>query len=165
MARIIMNSTQFYQRIMVPVDESATSLRALEEAIRLALVANSHLHLVHIIDFASFAWSGAEFIDGSSLQKAIKDKGQQVLDEAIARCHVANVPTSHRLIESWDQKIATCLKEESLTCSADLVVMGTHGGTGLMHLLLGSVAEGLLHITEKPMLLIRYDEKEDGAST
>ena len=159
-----MKSTQLYQRIMVPIDESATSLRALEEAMRLALLDNSHLHLVHIIDFASFAWSGAEFIDGSSLQKAIKDKGQQVLDSAIARCHAANVPASHRLIESWDQKIATCLKEECLACSADLVVMGTHGGTGLMHLLLGSVAEGLLHITDKPMLLVRYDESLDGAS-
>ncbi|MBY0346447.1 MAG: universal stress protein [Neisseriaceae bacterium] len=147
-----------YQRIMVPVDESASSHRALEEAIRLALLANAHLHLVHVIDFASFAWSGAEFIDGSSLQKAIKEKGQQVLDEALAHCHAANVSASHRLIESWDQKIASCLKQESLVFSADLVVMGTHGGTGLMHLLLGSVAEGLLHITDKPMLLIRYDE-------
>ena len=64
-----------------------------------------------------------------------------------------------KILESWGDKIASVLWDDAKNWQADLVVMGTHGWSGLMHILMGSVAEGLLKLVEVPILLIRNNEK------
>lgn len=144
-----------YQRIFVPVDDSDTSNLALTEACRLAKSMGSAVRLVHVVDLAQFGWGGTEFLDAAELQKSIKQAGEQVLSQAQAQAVAAGLTPEVKILESWGDKIASVLLDDAKHWGADLVVMGTHGWSGLMHILMGSVAEGLLKQADVPVLLVR----------
>ncbi|UTH73917.1 universal stress protein [Chromobacterium sp. IIBBL 290-4] len=144
-----------YQRIFVPVDDSDTSNMALDEACKLAKTFGSAVRLAHVVDLAQFGWGGTEFLDATELQKSIKQAGEQVLGLAAERARAHGVEPECKILESWGDKIASVLADESGVWGADLIVMGTHGLGGLMHLLMGSVAEGLLKVADVPVLLVR----------
>lgn len=144
-----------YQRIFVPVDDSETSNLALDEGCKLAVEVGAQLRLVHVIDLAQFGWGGTEFLDAADLQKSIKQAGEQVLAQAEQRARKLGASPEAQILESWGDKIAAMLLEDAKNWRADLVVMGTHGWSGLMHLLMGSVAEGVLKHADVPVLLVR----------
>ncbi|MCD4504273.1 universal stress protein [Chromobacterium piscinae] len=144
-----------YQRIFVPVDDSDTSNMALDEACKLAKAFGSTLRLVHVVDLAQFGWGGTEFLDATELQKSIKQAGEQVLGLAGDRARALGMAPECKILESWGDKIAAVLSDEASVWGADLIVMGTHGLGGLMHLLMGSVAEGVLKVADMPVLLVR----------
>lgn len=148
-----------YQRILVPVDNSATSHNALEEALRFAKSEKAVLRLVHVIDLAQFAWSANEFLDVPQLQAALKEGGQQVLADSLARVREHDVEAETALLETWGGILAKAIVEDANSWKADLIVMGTHGYGGLTHMLLGSVAEGVMRHTPVPVLLVRNKEK------
>lgn len=144
-----------YQRILVPVDNSATSSKALEEAMRFARSEHAKLRLVHVIDLAQFAWSANEFLDVPQLQAALKEGGERVLAESLAMVQKAGLDAESALLETWGGVLAKAIVEDAKTWCADLLVMGTHGYGGLSHMLLGSVAEGVMRHTPVPVLLVR----------
>ena len=147
-----------YQRIFVTVDDSATSRYALGEALRLAKLTQATVRLVHVVDLAQFGWGGTEFLDAADLQKTIKTAGEKVLQTAVSAAEEAGVPSENGLLESWGDKIAEVLVTDAEAFHADLVVMGTHGFSGLMHLLMGSVAEGIVKKSTMPVLLVRHQQ-------
>ena len=144
-----------YQRIFVPVDDSETSALALAEACKLAKEVGAAVRMVHVVDLAQFGWGGAEFLDAAELQGSIREAGEQVLSQAKVRAEALGVVPEVSIIESWGDRIASVIMEDAGKWGADLLVMGTHGIGGLMHLLLGSVAEGVLKIADVPVLLVR----------
>lgn len=148
-----------YQRIFVPVDDSETSNLALTEACKLASESGARVRIVHVVDLAQFGWGGTEFLDASELQKSVKEAGEQVLRQAHEKAESLGVQPECKLLESWGDKIASVLQDDAQRWGADLVVMGTHGWTGVMHLLMGSVAEGLLKTCDVPVLLVRYNSE------
>lgn len=147
-----------YQRILVPVDHSDTSAAALQEAKRLANEQKAVVRLVHVIDLAQFAWSANEFLDVPQLQASLRQGGQTLLDSRAAELREAGLTVEVDLLEIWGGQIARSLVDEAEKWQAELLVMGTHGYGGLTHLLLGSVAEGVLRITKTPVLLVRTSE-------
>lgn len=144
-----------YQRIYVPVDDSATSALALAEACKLAKEVGAAMRLVHVVDLAQFGWGGAEFLDAAELQGSIKQAGEQVLSANVAKVTASGVAVEAKILESWGDRIASVIVEDANEWGADLMVMGTHGLGGLMHLLMGSVAEGVLKQADVPVLLLR----------
>ena len=66
------------------------------------------------------------------------------------------VESHSRVLSSTGEKIADVLLREAQEAGCDLIVMGTHGFTGLMHLLMGSVAEGVVRHANIPVLLVRH---------
>ena len=68
-----------YQRLYVPVDDSHTSHRALDEATKLAKESGGMVRLVHVVDLAQFGWGGSEFLDANELQNNIREAGHKVL--------------------------------------------------------------------------------------
>lgn len=145
-----------YRHILVAVDGSPTSDRALAEALALAGEQHAALRLVHVIDTVP-PIAGIEMIDVEGLQKAIRDTGEQVLERARAQAAAAGIGTDTRLIDLaiTGTRIATRIVAEAKNWPADLIVLGTHGRHGLDHLLLGSVAEGVARIATTPVLLVR----------
>lgn len=144
-----------YQRILVPVDNSATSQNALEEAMRFAKSEKAKLRLIHVIDLAQFAWSANEFLDVPQLQAALKEGGKKVVDESLASVNSKGLVAEGALLETWGGMLAKTIVEDAANWQADLIVMGTHGYSGLSHLLMGSVAEGVMRHTHVPVLLVR----------
>lgn len=145
-----------YQRILVAVDGSTTSDRALQEAARLAQDQRAALHIVHVIDIVPLTWD-MEFVDVEEIRRSLRQAGREILERAQAAARTAGVQAETRLVEigAPGQRIATRIAEEANSWPADLLVIGTHGRRGLDHLLLGSVAEGVVRIAPLPVLLIR----------
>lgn len=147
-----------YTHILVPVDGSDTANLALEEAIRLARNEGANLRIIHVADSATYIWD-AEFtpVDLKQIQESIRRFAQSVLDRALGAARDAGVSADTRLIEidRLGQRVATKITEEAREWPADLIVIGTHGRRGLDHLLMGSVAEGVVRTAPVPVLLVR----------
>ena len=145
-----------YQRILVPVDGSNTSDVALREATKLASDRNAELRIVHVIEDVVPGWD-VEFLNINEIHEALRQAGQQILAKAEAVTRDAGIKVETRLIESTPAgaRIASAIVAEAKAWSADLIVIGTHGRWGVDHLLMGSVAEGVVRISLAPVLLIR----------
>ncbi|AMC33905.1 universal stress protein [Janthinobacterium sp. B9-8] len=144
-----------YQRILVPVDNSDTSAAAIVEGRRFAGDQRAKVKLIHVVDLAQFAWSANEFLDVPQLQNALRQSGEKLLAELAEGLRADGLDVETSLLESWGGNLALAIVKEAESWSADLIVMGTHGYGGLTHLLMGSVAEGVVHATPVPVLLVR----------
>jgi nucleotide-binding universal stress UspA family protein len=155
-------TTSMYQHILVAIDESATSELALKEAVQLAKALDATLRLAHVIDDAS-AYSAVlmphevapqEIVER---QASIRRFGEDVLSRAAATARAlgANVETTLLTVAEASDRVYDAIEQEAVRWPAGLVVIGTHGRRGYRRLILGSVAEGLMRITTKPVLLVR----------
>jgi len=146
-----------YKRILVPVDNSAASLAAIDEACMLAKALKAKLRLLHVVDLDQFGWGRAQVLDEAA-HLSIQETGDQVLDTALAHASAAGIKAESHAIHGWLEGIPDLLLAEAAQWEADLIVMGTHGRSGLRHLMMGSVAEGVLKRAELPLLLVRRAE-------
>jgi len=146
-----------YQRILVPIDGSETSERALQEAIRLA-DSKARLRLVYVIeeiyplDAESFV-----FIDSSALQEAARHTGERILVQAEKKARHSGAPVETALLDAGGQRISSVIDDDARRWPAELIVIGTHGRSGLSRLLMGSVADGVVRGASIPVLLVRVE--------
>lgn len=141
-----------YKRILVPVDGSKASDAALEEAIGLAKNQQSELRVVYVVDEAAIA-AGSEFGDMLGVERTQIDAGNRILEKA--KAIFPDAETGLLETERLGQSISEIIVKDAEAWEADLIVAGTHGRTGLGHLLMGSVAEGIVRIAKVPVLLVR----------
>ena len=150
-----------YRKIMVPVDDSEASLRALDEACELAASSDAEVLAVHVVDLTQFNWGAAEFTNHTAMREAIENMGAEVLANASQKLNESGVRHETKILENGGDKIADVIVDEVVASHCDLIVMGTHGFSGLMNLLMGSVAEGVLRQATVPVLLIRYQDGDN----
>jgi nucleotide-binding universal stress UspA family protein len=129
------------QRLLVPTDFSVCSMRALRYAEELARRFGAEIVLVHV-DESLVARS-----ELAGLREAVA--GEE-LERLVALLEKRGVP-ARAVVRSGGA--AEEIAEEAE--SADLVVMGTHGRTGLAHVLMGSVAERVVRHARCPVLTVR----------
>ncbi|HQT26233.1 MAG TPA: universal stress protein [Burkholderiales bacterium] len=141
-----------YKRILVPVDGSKTSDAALGEAIGLAKDQKAELRVIYVIDEASIV-AGSEYGDMLGVEKTQIESGKRVLEKA--KSLFPDAETKLLETEAVGQGISEVIVHDADEWGADLIVAGTHGRTGLRHLLMGSVAEGIVRIAKPPVLLIK----------
>jgi len=146
-----------YKRILVAVDGSNTSDLALAEALKLAAEHQAQLRIVHVVDVLAFFAGEPAFLNIVALEKAIVESGERILERAVASAGGAGIQAETKLlrVEEFSQRIADMIVGEATAWPAELIVVGTHGRRGLSHLFLGSVAEGIVRISQVPVLLIR----------
>lgn len=145
-----------YQRILVPIDGSTTSERALQEAIRLIGEQPAQLHLVHVIDDLQFL-DAEGYVDYAELRELTRKIGERALAKAREVAMQADITADTLLLEANGERIARVIDAEAINWSADLIVIGTHGRSGFNHLLFGSVAEGVVRGASVPVLLVRSE--------
>jgi len=145
-----------FKRILVAVDKSQTGELALQKAIELAAESQALLRIVHAVDAANINM-GADFLDRSSVSEMLVKIGQETLSSAERIAAAAGVGVETRLItiDALNTRIPEAISDDAEAWSADLIVIGTHGRRGLSRLFLGSVAEGVMRVATKPVLLIR----------
>jgi nucleotide-binding universal stress UspA family protein len=146
-----------YKRIFVPIDNSSPSDQAFTEAMRLAKSLKSALIIAHSVDVPVYGRGNPELLDSVALERPLLDTGRNLLKTAAARARDAGIDTEECLLENRGDPIADVLLQAARDTSADVIIMGTHGRSGIMHLLLGSVAEGVLRQADLPVLLVRGD--------
>ena len=145
-----------YQHILVAVDGSETSKLALKEAIGLARETEARLLLLHVAD-VMMVNQDMEFVDIYEFRETFAQAGRKVLENALEIASDGKVSAESKLVEidKFGQRIPEIIVKEADAWPADLIVLGTHGRRGFSHLLLGSVAEGVVRLANKPVLLIR----------
>lgn len=145
-----------YQRIMVPVDGSETSRKALQEAIKLARQFNARLKLVHVVENAR-VFDAEGMVDYTALREIAVKGGEQILARAKEMAAQAGITAETALLEAGGDRNENVIVTEARQWLAELVVIGTHGRSGISRLLFGSVAEGVVRGATMPVLLIRGD--------
>ena len=145
-----------FRSILVPVDYSEHSKASVRYAVALAASVSATVHVVHVWDRPSYATDAVmvrrEGEAHTSLTALIQQHAESDMRDFLASLALSPaVKLSHRLL-SGDP--AGKLIEELKGGGYDLVVLGTHGRTGLMHLLLGSVAEKLVRLSPIPVLTV-----------
>lgn len=143
-----------FKRILVPVDGSETANFALQEALKFAREQGARVYLVHA--YEQVLHTGME--GNIDLTEVIRTEGADLLAQAEAKARAAGVEVSTALIDAAARRIATAVAEEAARLPADLIMMGTHGRRGFEHLVLGSVAEGVVRRATLPVLLIPRKE-------
>ena len=148
-----------YEKILVAIDGSPTSLRGLDEALRLVKTTGGTLLLVHVVNELVVVGDYAPASYYESFIESMRESGTKVLAEAAARVRRADVPYEQKLIETLGGRTADEIVREAKQWPADLIVLGTHGRRGLKRLAMGSDAEMVLRLAPVPVLMVR-DEPE-----
>lgn len=143
-----------YQRILVPVDGSPTSERALQEALRLAQQQSGRLELVHVLGDVRLMEANS-YINYAEMKDAMTSAGKKLLEQTQMVAQQSGTAAEVKLLEAGGTRIASAIVEEARQWQADLIVIGTHGRTGFSRVLFGSVAEGVVRTAHIPVLLIR----------
>jgi nucleotide-binding universal stress UspA family protein len=141
-----------YKRILVPVDGSETSNKALVAALQLAREGGGRLRIVHALDELAYL-TGFEY--GGDMLEVARQYAEKVLVDALAMAQSAGVPADTRLINRPGARLGELVAEEARAWEADLVVVGTHGRRGVGRALLGSGAEQVLRLAPVPVLAVR----------
>lgn len=147
-----------YRHIMVTIDGSDTALAAVRHAVILAKAFACPVTAVSVLTPEPVL--GAEFMTTdaleSSLPKALYQKALHDLQIAEQLFLAEHVPIRTHISEgvSIHEEIVQLASE----LDADVIVMGSHGRTGLKKLVLGSVTQNVLGIATVPVLVVRGDE-------
>jgi nucleotide-binding universal stress UspA family protein len=141
-----------FKKILVPVDGSATSNKAVDFALRMAQDDLASVRLLHCIDETSFL-DAYEY--SSELIKQARQAGQKILHESLAAAQKLGVNADTLLLERAGQRLGHSVADAVGDWGADLVVVGSHGRRGLGRLLLGSGSEQILRDSPVPVLLVR----------
>lgn len=142
-----------YKHILIPVDGSKCSEKALNHGLELAKSMGSEVKLLHILeDPLTIAYSLPETVSyRPELYAELKTAALAVLEYAQKKTLAQNINCETTLIS--DTNPAHAILEASK--DADLIIMGTHGRKGLDRVVFGSVTEGVLRRTDIPALIIR----------
>lgn len=144
-----------YQKILVAVDGSPTSLRGLAEAIKVAKAMRGQLKLVHVVNELVIAAEYVPSVYYEPVLVSLRDSGIKVLEQAMAIAKRADVPCEQGLVETMGGRAADEIVKQARQWPADLIVLGTHGRRGLKRLAMGSDAELVLRQSPVPVLMIR----------
>lgn len=147
-----------YRHILVAIDDSRTSRRALDEAIAIAKLSGGTLEIAHAVDESlvhAFTTHGAALADARQLEKALINSGETILDDAVNLARQAGLEPKKRLVAAPDMHAADQVAKAVGDSGADLLVVGSHGRRGFRRLLLGSVAENLVRKVAVSVLLVR----------
>ena len=144
------------RKILVPLDFSDCSLKALKYALALARQFGGELTLLHVVEAAFYA------TDPSLAAPMYPEEEMRLFAEKklamLARSALGDQVPAALLVRLGQPvvEISALAREANI----DLIVISTHGNTGLKHFLLGSVAENVVRHAPCPVLVVREHEHE-----
>jgi nucleotide-binding universal stress UspA family protein len=149
------------RKILVPLDFSPPSDQALAYARALAADSGASLHVLHVVEdrLLSGPWPNEVYLGElpklratliGDAEERLRECAKLVEAEGVqVTCEVAIGGPTHTIVDA------------AATSDIDLIVMGTHGRTGLTHLLIGSVAERVIRHAPCPVLVVRERKAAD----
>jgi len=151
-----MEVINMFKKILCPVDFSEYTENIVNYAVEIAKKFNSELHLLHIIPNLNYFTPYESFMTPENiiaLERNIEKEIEKDFDKISKKI---DIPFK-KVIKSGVTfvEIINYIKEESIS----LVVMGTHGRSGIEHILIGSVAEKVVRKSPCPVLTIRPEGK------
>jgi len=158
--RTAVQSSLKLKRILVPIDFSACSKKALQYALPLAREHHAEITLLYVV---SPPYNSGEYvgIESMQLEASLQTSAQKEL-ATLARNEVSSEILVDTLVRIGAP--AREIIEAATSLPADLIVISTHGRTGLQHVFLGSVAEHVVQRAPCPVFVVREREHEILAS-
>lgn len=149
-----------YQTILVPYDFSPHAQAAFGTALDLANRLGAEVHLVHVVQSVAPIYTSFDGAVPPPAQdtEALRESARKELQKVAAGVSDAPGKVEVRVREGFNLAEEIC--QAAKTLAADLIVMGTHGRTGLAHVFLGSVAERTLRDAPCPVMTVQCAEGE-----
>ena len=145
-----------FNHILVPIDGSGTSMLAVSKASGLALAFGSRITLIHVVDNYPFIGVGADYALGQNeYLAAATSSANAALARGVAALAAEGLHSDQRVIDG--HVVHEGIVDTAIAIGADLIVMGSHGRTGIEKLLLGSVTQRVLQDAKCPVLVVRGD--------
>lgn len=146
-----------YENILVPTDGSKTAEHAVDQAVDIASKYGSTVHVLYVVDVDATSYSlGSEQVD--RIRQGHLDDMPEVEAEANEATHyVADAAAEHGLTVEEHIRVgepARAIRKFVEENDMDLIVMGSHGRSGLSRVILGSVTEKVLRRTRLPVLVV-----------
>lgn len=145
------------KKILVPLDFSKCSLKALHYAVAFARQFNASITLLYVVQPYYLPGDFAGGVDYVALEKEIEKNSRRELT-ALADKHIGNKASHQVLLQSGRPVDQICRVADDL--NIDLIIISTHGHTGLKHVVLGSTAENVVRHAPCPVLTVRVEEHE-----
>ena len=137
-------------RILVATDFAENAELVLDQAVVMARAFDATLDIVHVREVFAYALTGG-FVPSPQQHEVLIDW----IDEALVRLRDRAVRAGVPCVTcSLDGSPASAIVQHAVKTGAQLVVMGTHGRTGIAHAVLGSVAERVVHKARCPVMVI-----------
>jgi nucleotide-binding universal stress UspA family protein len=143
------------ERILVPTDFSDCAGAAADLAAQLAKQLGAAIELVTVVDTSPLLEAYGDVDYRNERIAYIRGKAREQLD-AFARKHFAGLERVRQDVRDGNTFLEILQAARDTGC--DLIVLGTHGRTGLAHLLLGSVAEKVVRKSPVPVLTVRPEQ-------
>jgi nucleotide-binding universal stress UspA family protein len=142
-------SVSLPKKIIVAVDGSEPSMKAVSYAAKLAKLAGSRLMILNVILLPTFA--SPKTLE--NLRKDLSTKATQILEKSKGIAGTVSVDSESKIVET-DRSVVEAIIESSENEKADLIVLGSRGTT-MGKLMLGSIAAGTANLAHSPVLVVR----------
>ena len=156
-----------YRRILVAVDGSDTSNKAMAAALEMAGYSGgrSIIRLVHVLDEMAY-FTGLDPYAGQTFSAVhvMRQAGEKILAQGLTICQSAGVDADTVLVDQLGARLAESMAVIANDWDASLVVVGTHGRKGIGRMLMGSGAEQIIRLSTCPVLVIRGEESTPGVA-
>lgn len=136
-----------YERILLPTDGSENAERAVERAIDLATTYDADLHLLYVVDVKHMTSATAENL----MHEKLEQTGQTAIDDITDHAEQAGIAVNSVVVPGTPAREILTYTEDN---DIDIIVMGTRGRTGFDRLLLGSVTEKVVRLSDTPVLTV-----------
>ena len=148
-------SSNIYRKIMVATDGSELVRKAVDSAIEIAKLSDAKLYAVHVIALGDYYSSiplsiDAEWIE--AMEEHLKIKGNEATANVESAGRSANVEVEPVILEGNPANEIVDFAEKN---DIELIVMGSHGKTGIQRFLIGSVAENVVRHSKKSVLVVK----------
>jgi nucleotide-binding universal stress UspA family protein len=147
-----------FNQILIPTDGSDTAKPAVEMALNLAETYDARLHALFIVDQpTSVSGTGEGFTGLDNLLNELEEEGHQATDTIAEQATDSNIEaeTAVQRGNPHDDILSYATGH-----NIDLIVMGTHGRTGVKRALVGSVTEDVVRHSEIPVLTVHQEPEE-----
>lgn len=143
-----------FKKILVPLDGSSFAEEALPHARDLAECGGAEIVLARVDE--PYEPPPGIFVPATAIPEVVRLSAGEYLEQLVSRLRLAGFKVESVVL---DGKVADALLKYAREEGVDLIVMSTHGRTGISRLLMGSVAEQIVHGAHCPVLLMRPQER------
>lgn len=145
-----------FKKILCPVDYSDCSAKALRYAAGLALKDSAKLYLMHVIDKRVYDYGGPIYEVQPSPDEDVINHLKEKLEESVPKEIRGDIDVETIVTVGVPaQEIVNIADDKGV----DIIVMGTHGRTGIAHVVMGSVAENVVRKALCPVLTVRQAKR------
>ena len=143
-----------YETILVPTDGSDNGLRAADYAVELATETGATIHALSVVDATTLEPFTATETRVEELRSSLRRHAEEAAESVATRARDAGVDVVTEVRVGIPHETITEYADEA---GADVVVMGTHGRTGITRAILGSVTERVVGGGGVPVLTVSPD--------